>query len=216
MSGYALREGLTFCRVDGRFVFLDLPRDRYFCLSPAADRAFLDVAAGRAPEALPALLRDDVLRDAPEDERPIPCAGPAEPCASLHDNNARVPAASVLGALCRRSACRLWLRWRPLQTVLDRVRRRKSSSGKASLPPGEISRVAAAYRRAAMLVSAPDQCLATSLAVAWQLSGRGAAPDLILGVKLRPFQAHCWVQVGDTVVNDRLDAVRLFTPILVV
>ena len=36
------------------------------------------------------------------------------------------------------------------------------------------------------------------------------------GVKLRPFQAHCWVQVGDAIVTDRLDVVRNFTPIRVV
>jgi hypothetical protein len=37
----------------------------------------------------------------------------------------------------------------------------------------------------------------------------------VMGVSGRPFAAHCWVQVGDRVVNDTLDHVILFTPILI-
>lgn len=216
MTGYALRKGLTFCRVDGRFVFLDLPRDRYFCLSPIADQAFRDVIAGESPAWVAAALRDGLLRETSDDTRPVACIPPAPPRGSLHDNNQIVSRASVLGALTRRAASRVWLRARPLKAVLDRVQERKSSRAGVELSVAQISRLATAYRRAGMLVSAHDQCLATSVAVAWQLASLGATPHLILGVKLYPFQAHCWVQLGDVVVNDQLDAVRLFTPILVV
>lgn len=216
MTGYALREGLTFCRVDGRFIFLDLPRDRYFCLSPTADQAFLDVTAGDSPMWVAAALRDGLLRETAHDTPPVACTPPALPRASLHDSHDMVSWTRVLGALTRRSASRAWLRARPLEAVLDRVQERKSSRADVELPEAQVSRLAAAYRRAGMLISAQDQCLATSLAVAWQLAGLGATPHLIIGVKLRPFQAHCWVQLGDVVVNDQLDAVRLFTPILVV
>ncbi|RYM07421.1 lasso peptide biosynthesis B2 protein [Sphingobium cupriresistens] len=40
-------------------------------------------------------------------------------------------------------------------------------------------------------------------------------PDVVLGVQLGPFSAHCWVQHEDRLVNDRVDMVRTFTPILV-
>jgi len=43
-----------------------------------------------------------------------------------------------------------------------------------------------------------------------------ARAELVLAVKLQPFAAHAWVQWQDLVVNDRVDAVRDFTPILVV
>lgn len=215
MTGYTLREGLTFCRVDGRFVFLDLPCDRYFCLSPTADEAFLDVTAGGSPASMAPALRGSLLCEAAEGIRPIACTAPA-PRASMQERSVTVAWTRVLGALYRRSACRVWLRSRSLKSVLDRVEARKSSRAAMALPAEEVSRLAAAYHRAGMLLSAHDQCLATSLAVAWELAGYGADPHLIIGVKLRPFQAHCWVQIDDVVVNDALDAVRLFTPILVV
>ena len=45
--GYELRHGISFCFVADRALFLDVPRDRYFCLSHKASRAFHDVVDGR-------------------------------------------------------------------------------------------------------------------------------------------------------------------------
>lgn len=33
---------------------------------------------------------------------------------------------------------------------------------------------------------------------------------LVFGVKLDPFSAHCWVQIGDLLLNDRADQVARF------
>jgi hypothetical protein len=41
-------------------------------------------------------------------------------------------------------------------------------------------------------------------------------PDLVIGVRLAPFSFHAWVQFGDIVLNDEVDTVRPYTPILVV
>jgi hypothetical protein len=41
-------------------------------------------------------------------------------------------------------------------------------------------------------------------------------PSLVLGVRINPFAAHAWVQIGDRVLVGDYDQVRLFTPILVV
>jgi hypothetical protein len=35
-------------------------------------------------------------------------------------------------------------------------------------------------------------------------------------VKLEPFGAHCWIQDDDTVLNDTVEVVRQYTPVLVV
>ena len=56
-------------------------------------------------------------------------------------------------------------------------------------------------------------CIAASMALMAALAARGANPTLVLGVKLDPFQAHCWVELAGTVLNDAPDHVRPFTPI---
>src|SRR3546814_15853591 len=43
---YSLASGISFCRVAGRFIFLDVPRDRYFCLSAESERCFAQLVDG--------------------------------------------------------------------------------------------------------------------------------------------------------------------------
>ncbi len=59
-------------------------------------------------------------------------------------------------------------------------------------------------------------CLLDSLSLLAFLHQRGLTADLVFGVIRQPFAAHCWVQAHDVVLNDRLDRVAEFTPILVV
>jgi hypothetical protein len=123
---------------------------------------------------------------------------------------------AVLGMLARRYAYRVQLEWRSLAAILRRLERRKIQISVPNAAPEAIGRVAAAYRESALIASPRDRCLADSLAASSALLAAGVSCDLVLAVKLRPFQAHSWVQVGDIVVNDDLETVRLFTPILVV
>ena len=48
------------------------------------------------------------------------------------------------------------------------------------------------------------------------LGAEGIHPDWVFGVKTEPFDAHCWVQHGEVVLNDAPDRVRQYSPILVV
>jgi hypothetical protein len=41
-------------------------------------------------------------------------------------------------------------------------------------------------------------------------------PDWVFGVNADPFEAHCWVQAGNVVLNDTVAWVSGFTPIMVV
>lgn len=59
-------------------------------------------------------------------------------------------------------------------------------------------------------------CLFDSLCLVHFLAHFRHHPEWIFGVKLEPFGAHCWVQSGDTVLNDAAEVVRQYTPILVV
>ena len=59
-------------------------------------------------------------------------------------------------------------------------------------------------------------CLTDSLALASFLSRRSVSWQLVFGVKLDPFAAHCWLQDDGAVLNDAADSVSTFTPILVI
>ena len=62
----------------------------------------------------------------------------------------------------------------------------------------------------------PYLCLFDSLALINFLSHYRLRARLVFGVHLAPFDAHCWVQVEDIVLDDALDNVRDYnTPIMV-
>jgi hypothetical protein len=57
-------------------------------------------------------------------------------------------------------------------------------------------------------------CLFDSLALLEFLAGCRVFPHVVFGVVADPFQAHCWVQEGSTILNDDLERVRRYKPIL--
>lgn len=73
-----------------------------------------------------------------------------------------------------------------------------------------------AFEYARLLRTAADRCLARSIALAGCLAAIGDRCHVVLGVTCPPFSAHCWAQQGDTVLNDTLEEVQRYTPILVV
>jgi hypothetical protein len=38
---------------------------------------------------------------------------------------------------------------------------------------------------------------------------------VVIGVRMHPFMAHCWVQRDEVVLSDDLDSVATYTPILI-
>lgn len=109
------------------------------------------------------------------------------------------------------------LRLRPFARLLNGIEQRRNRQSKLARCPEAILRsIAGALHRTSFIASPLDRCLPRSLATAHRMLDRGIAPTLVLGVKLGPFEAHCWVQHGATLVNDRIDNVRRFVPIRVV
>jgi Transglutaminase-like superfamily len=59
-----------------------------------------------------------------------------------------------------------------------------------------------------------DRCLLDSLTLSEFLRRQGIDSTFVLGVKTRPFESHCWIQCGGTVVNDTYENVASFVPLL--
>lgn len=219
-----LAPGVTFCESAGRRVFLDLPRDRYFCLGEEADRAFGALVSGAALSAeesgrLEPLRRDGILCRADTAEQPRPC----RPCPILSspldddDDPPRLPPLGIARAALRLARAKRALGRRPLHLLCADIGAAKARLGNRphGPAPAELRRLAFAFQAAGRLVGALDQCLAVSLAMARQAIARGFAADLCLGVRLRPFQAHAWVTVEGMLISDRGHVVRQFAPILI-
>lgn len=213
-----LRSGITFCQVSDRLVFLDVAADRYFVLEPKAEAGFrrlMDGTCNGAPELAP-LLRRGILVDSADICPPRQCEPPPPPRMSVLDAHLPdVPVRTVLAAASGLIRIRLQLCIGGLGSMLRSFAESKARSGDWTPSVGVVERVAAAFEYSARLTRSHDQCLARSVAVATKLAASGVAADLVIGVHVRPFGAHCWIQVADRLVNDRYDAVRAYTPILV-
>jgi hypothetical protein len=218
---YALREGVSFCAVEDRTLFLDLPADRYFCLAPGPEQSFgrLYRGADLGPvdrERIASLAKAGLLVARPGASAITPCAPPAAATRSLADENGGRPAVRDLAAaLAHLARAPLELRAGGFAGAIERVRRRKARI-EDTITPVCVSAVAAAFAACAKLASGHDRCLPRSLAVAQRLMRLRGRADLVIGVKLAPFRAHAWVQWRDLLVNEQADVTRLFTPILVV
>jgi hypothetical protein len=67
-----------------------------------------------------------------------------------------------------------------------------------------------------LFFSARNACLYDSRTLLELLYYHRIFPTWIFGVHPEPFQAHCWLQLGDLVVNDAVENVSRFTPILAI
>jgi len=221
--GFELRKGISFCEVSEQLLFLDLVADRYFCLQPHAEHAFRSLLAGEHLDDaqrtnLSGMLHTGTL---------IEIAGYGQPRAfrihkqaslSLLDmQGTPITFSRVASALSAIMGARFSLRWRRLHKILraiDLGRTAWPRSGPVDLDA--IKDAATAFERTSRFLRSHDQCLPRSIALARYLAARGLPADLVLGVRLRPFAAHAWVQSGQWLVNDRIDTIRSYTPIVAV
>jgi len=217
---YQLRPGLSYCRTGGRLVFFDSDKDRYFALAPECQATFDQLARGEPlAEAdrsrLQALEHEILVRSGGSPL--IESRRPSEVTGTLWDEAGPASAGAVLTALLALTRARGAIRAGRLAALLEQLRSRKAGLQQARhREPTSARRVAAAFKKASSWLSTHDQCLPHSLAIADCLFRRGVAATLVIGVLWGPFRAHCWVQLDDLLVNDRVDLVRDFTPILVI
>ena len=66
---------------------------------------------------------------------------------------------------------------------------------------------------AALFYPGRARCLEQSLALYVLLRRRGVPAELKLGVQPYPFNAHAWVELNGSPLNERLETVRQFVPL---
>lgn len=218
---FDVNPGISFCECQGRFVFLDLGRERYFVLSAESNHAFGRLTSENelSPEherILFGLAQQGLLVECVKGSNPTHCLAPRTPTRSLVETSVRAGLTNVLWAVTRLAGAKYAMRRKPLQTVLDRLARRKAQQGLCEPLEDELVEIAAAFRRGALVTTPLDQCLPRSIAAAHMLLDSHCRSELVIGVRLRPFAAHCWLQSGQVLINETVEEARNFTPILVI
>ncbi len=222
---YRLREHVYWCERNSEVILLDLRADRYLALDARASSLFPRVVDGgdcsaEASELVEALLGRGLLTSqARQAEHGKPFALPAPAF--------EVTADSFDGPLCltARDICAFWLalgktgvrlRLLSLFRIVSTARSRRAkvtrAGGSYSLP----TRVAVFARLRPLAFTSRSACIFESLALIEFLAAFGVDASWVFGVQTAPFGAHCWVQRGDTVINDTVEHVRGFTPIMTV
>jgi hypothetical protein len=212
---------LHACAVGGRHIFLDLQRDRYFRLPDAEGATFaalLQADASPTPSALEALVRLGVLTNA-ADGKAVGLTRHPRPDASLWETldvggrpwtwlrDLIETTALVQGA--RRIVTR-----KKLPAALARIAAARGP-GPRRHDPELRDRLVRRFLAVRPFVPLPARCLHDTLALSRFLARRGVFPDIVVGVKLHPFGAHCWLQDGTLVLNDTLGSARDYQPVLV-
>lgn len=221
---YRLRDGLTYCEVDGQFVFLDIERDRYFQLPCTLTRAFNACRHGipgtdiSVLSALGIVIEVSAALDSMQ-----PCIAAAACCSVLESASAgrRSNPKVIAEVLALLFTTQFKLRTQRLKSVL---RASASAYGlKKSLLDASSSvneprylQAVQEYQRARRLIPIEPHCLLDSLALRGFLSRRRLPATLVFGIIPAPFSAHCWLQVGNLALNDSVGNVNAHTPIRIV
>ncbi|WP_342251634.1 lasso peptide biosynthesis B2 protein [Sphingomonas sp. OTU376] len=208
-------EGVHFCFVGDRAIFLDLLRDRYTATSPETAAALTRALRGNSilgvdEGHLEPLLNEGLL------------AITEDPARALAETR-QVPAEREWGGLPPAS---LWLTMRHLAAQLQvfrdmkRIGLARTIDVRSAFCPAlnrtfSPVRTVSAYRASNLIYSADQRCLLKSIALFGLLKRSGQMPALVLGVRDAPFAAHAWVELGDAVVSDLVEVISRYTPIMV-
>lgn len=215
--------GVHLCVVEEDIVVLDVRTDQYNCLLDAASQVRITADGRLWPRdtAVGAALVDAGLAvpGAPDDAarltgfirpaRDLPGDAPAPPPPPASPQDAGPGVFDTLLTLARAGHAFERL-------TLAQMTARTS----APLPPGQaadparLARIVAAARRLRPWLPREGECLKRAWQLRALLARHGVSADWVFGVRTWPFSAHCWLQIDDLVLGDRLERVLLYTPIL--
>jgi hypothetical protein len=215
--GWTLASSVGFCEVGGEPVFLDLSRDRYFGLSGEDRAAFERLRAGEQNDsaAMTRLVATGLLRrcDGLTTIEPASTDVPDRDLSAASDGSFSLRMAASAALALRRA--RRAMRPDRIGETIAKARRQRAAIDTQHLER-DAEAVAVAYAANRWIDAIPQRCLIDALALDHILLSRRLRSQLVFGVRLSPFRAHCWLQTSATVLTGTAAEARNFTPILVV
>ncbi|AZS21755.1 MULTISPECIES: lasso peptide biosynthesis B2 protein [unclassified Caulobacter] len=202
--------------VEDDLVLLDAEADAYFCL-PAIRGVVIDPdgQVHGAPEPLARALVEARLAE----RGTLPTTEPA--CVAPVARTAR----RILEHLETIDARATVRRWRALAhaVLVARAGRYRPFAQLIAGPPAQAQALSpdflddlAAYRRLTPWLPIDGACLFRSHMLRAYLRALGHDAAWVFGVSVWPFDAHCWLQVEDAVLDDEAERLSAYHPILVV
>lgn len=219
---YALRDGLSFCLVDNRPVFLDMRNDCYFRLPSSLEHRFIAYANENKDTDIGDLVGQNILEEIPGTQDRVRAATAEPPARSALERHGqpRLHVGALFEVFTSIYSVQRQLRIRPLRSVIDSiVASRSAKSHPDSIDwkvEQKILEASNDFRIARAYVPAETRCLLDSVAMIKFLASRGLHASIVFGVTSDPFSAHCWVQVRDLVLNDTVGHANGYTPIRVI
>lgn len=199
-------------------VFLGVAHDRYVCVPQVAGLLVADAAHRVLGVADPGFAED--LRHAGllavEPVPRVPLAAIAKPTKSaLGDTFARPRWRDGVAAACAMADLAQGYWRQPLSSLVAWAAEGAGPQGDQP-PSASMLDVVASFHRWAPFAPAPGKCLLRSFMLLRLLRRHGHDARWVFGVRTWPFRAHCWLQAGDVVLDDDVEALVALTPILVV
>lgn len=232
-----LADGIHVCAIDGGAVFLDLNANRYLAVPPEAAQALnycLEGFSAFRPDAasdpynsegaaatIDSLVARQVLTASKELGHPaelaVSHAARALPPGRARQSRRRIRTRHVAAFLESYGRVLLGLRLKRLPRLISYIRASNEVIPAGSQPNLErLPETLEIFRLIRTFVyTAKEACLLDSLVLANYLRFFAFAPHFFIGVRTKPFLAHAWVEVGDYVVDDRIESLKGLTPILV-
>lgn len=240
-SRYFLAHHAYACSVDNHIVILDLHNDDYLSLEPRFAGSLFQLLSGCSntlPPAMPgknqeeleqlatALLEKGLITencDAGKTLTPPVIDNPRIDFMGYYELVVKptISVSHVIRFLKAVTISTIQLRQRSLESIIQRILKRKQKlkthkfSGDKDIHYA-WDLVEIFQSLTPLLFSKKEKCLYNSLTLIEFLSYYGVYPDLVFGVKMGPFSAHCWVQKGNILFNDTAAHTTSFTPILVI
>jgi hypothetical protein len=235
-SAYFLRSHVFLARAPRHWVILDVHRDKYLCVERRQFESLGPWIQGwepvmpLSPRASPPpsdalalaeqLVSVDILSRTSEQTKPARSTDYALPTEELAtdspaaERRSRWPRSVGFLLSCMRASSSL--RDKGFAATIERVRARKhpGKSDRQAFDPQRGRSLITSFNDLRLFYARPYVCLFDSLALINFLARYGLYPDWVFGVSADPFEAHCWVQAGNVVLNDTLERVSAFTPIM--
>ncbi len=224
------------CLANSRLVFSDLRADRYSCLSQANTKVALRLFPAFQNEDEPIVsetqtLDHDETRQvlAALDANGLLAADPANgktatpvrveaPTRNPSSDSPvlRTTLAHKLGFLEACINASAQLRFLAIRRIVRRVETRKRRRlRRARRDDASLHELTAIFHRLRPYYVRAYLCRFDSLALIEFLAHFDQHPQWVFGVATEPFGAHCWVQARDCVLNDSVERIRQYTPIMV-